>query len=111
MTWAPLMADGGFEGVDVLDWYQVMQGWMRSHRLLVNRVEVINQLLPNGFGVMNENVCTIRYRGGVYTVIYCGSDVCSYKVNNLSSVESAFLVVDSLANVVWDMSRYGLLSA
>lgn len=90
--------------------YECVHAWGKVHRLILNRIEVINQM--HGCRYVNNcaNPCRLVYSGGCYCVRYCGVDIASWRLYDMESIDAAFARIDLISKTVWAVRRNGWAS-
>lgn len=89
--------------------YACMVRWSAQHDLLINRVGVINEIHGCSHHVGFGNPCRVYWSDGGYVCEYAGVVLCRWRLYDLDSLDSAFSVVDSLADSLWLVRRAGFL--
>ena len=84
--------------------------WTKEHKLLQNRVSIINQLHGCRYDNNPTNPCSIRWKDGHYVMRYVGETLAQWRLYDVQTVTDALSVADTLANVFWIGKRSGVLS-
>lgn len=87
--------------------YGRMCKWTALHRIVCNRVDIINQLHGCRYDNGILNPCKLRWHKGRYVVRYCGRELCAYGLYDLEGVRTAHDVTCALADVCWMGRRQG----
>lgn len=90
--------------------YADVVDWTRKHDLIANRVALINQMHGCQYDYSGGNPCVMRYHGGWYEVVYCGTQVACWNLYDVPSVNYAFERIDVLNDILWNGRRDGCLS-
>lgn len=89
-----------------LDYSQVY-AWNKAHKIVVNRVDIINQLHGCRYDSGILNPCKLKWRRGRYVVTYCGRELCAYRLYDAPSADAAVSVVSALVDMCWLGRRQG----
>lgn len=80
--------------------YGTVSRWVRTHNLIVNRCNVINDVTLDR--------CQILGRGTHYRMVFAGRTICRWDAYDLQSVEGALTAANAVFDVLWDCRRLGL---
>lgn len=81
----------------------------KKHDLLLNRVAIINQTHGCQYDYLAGNPCEVRNAGRLYECYYGGDLLTAWDVLDISTLDSAFAVLDALSDAVWLVRRAGYL--
>lgn len=87
--------------------YQQIYAFGKAHKLVVNRVSIINQLHGCRYDNGILNPCKLKWQRGRYVVTYCGRELCAYRLYDGTSADMAVSVVTALADMCWLGRRQG----
>lgn len=89
--------------------YDDMAAWTKTHDLIRNRMQVLNQILGCRYDESPDNPARLEYYRGCYHVEFCDVTIAEWRIYDIQSVQTAFERLDAMSSAFWHARRAGVV--